>query len=126
MKTTIPNHIRKLSYGLVPDLSTSIEGAFQIPKKYPNGSTIKINVIIDDGATTGWEHASVSIEGMKRLPNWEEMCLVKETFWDAEECVIQFHPPRSVYVDNGPILHLWKQVGKEYETPPTILVGAKY
>lgn len=43
----------------------------------------------------------------------------KDIFWDEEECVVQFHPPRSQYVDTHPYcLHLWKKIGETYETPP--------
>jgi hypothetical protein len=75
----------------------------------------------DEAITEGWEHVSVSTT--HRPPNWQEMCFVKNLFWDAEECVIQFHPPQSVYVNNHPhCLHLWKPpyvIG----LPPEVLVG---
>lgn len=65
----------------------------------------------------GWEHVSV---GMKhRCPTWEEMCIVKNLFWDENECVVQFHPPKKDYVNCHPyVLHLWKRSGAEYELPP--------
>jgi hypothetical protein len=79
-------------------------------------------IIASDGE--GWEHVSVSLRN--RCPNWEEMCHVKSLFWDEEECVMQFHPPKSEYVNMHPYaLHLWKPVGKKIETPPSILVGIK-
>lgn len=56
----------------------------------------------------GWEHVSVSIKDKKpRTPTWDEMCAVKEVFWDHEDAVIQLHPPRSQYVNMQPhTLHL--------------------
>lgn len=70
----------------------------------------------------GWEHVSVSLA--RRCPTWEEMCMVKDIFWGEEECVVQFHPPRSEYVNRHPYcLHLWKKIGEEYETPPKEYVG---
>jgi hypothetical protein len=37
------------------------------------------------------------------------MCWVKWSFFDDEECVVQFHPPQSKYVNRHPfVLHLWK------------------
>lgn len=67
------------------------------------------------GAAAG--HVSVSLP--RRCPTWDEMCLIKDIFWDEEECVVQFHPPRSQYVDTHPYcLHLWKKIGETYETPP--------
>lgn len=79
-------------------------------------------IIASDGA--GWEHVSVS--AAKRVPTWAEMCAVKNMFWDEDDCVVQFHPPKSQYVNNHPhCLHLWRQCGKNQETPPIWTVGIK-
>ncbi|WP_431309684.1 DUF7694 domain-containing protein [Bradyrhizobium iriomotense] len=70
----------------------------------------------------GWEHVSVSIP--RRCPNWQEMCFVKDLFWDEEECVMQLHPPRSEYVNNNRYcLHLWRPTSRAIPTPPSGLVG---
>jgi len=71
-----------------------------------------------------WEHISASVRDPDALvgrrvapetPTWEEMCWLKDAFWDADECVIQFHPPRSEYVNaHQTCLHLWKP---PYPTP---------
>lgn len=54
------------------------------------------------------------------------MCKVKDLFWGEEDCVVQFHPPKSVYVNNHEfVLHLWRKIGSQFETPPGILVGIK-
>lgn len=72
----------------------------------------------------GWEHVSISTK--KRCPNWIEMCFIKDLFWGPEECVVQFHPPKSQYVNNHPFtLHLWKNTLAEWALPPPILVGVK-
>ena len=80
-----------------------------------------------------WEHVSVStwikdaLSGIvrQRLPSWEEMARAKDLFWEAEECVIQFHPPRSVYNDSNPnVLHLWRHPAFPIPVPNPILVGA--
>jgi hypothetical protein len=92
-------------------------GIFYVPYK-----SFELQVIASDGE--GWEHVSVSLRN--RCPNWEEMCHIKDLFWDDEETVVQFHPPKSEYVNEHPnCLHLWKPVGKIIETPPSILVGTK-
>lgn len=105
-------------------------GAFLIP----NGPTGRqLTVIADDGTDRneprqllGWEHVSVSLSKHKpNLPNWIEMDFVKRLFWDDEECVVQFHPPRSQWVNNVPVLHLWRWRGGEFPMPPSLLVGAK-
>lgn len=81
----------------------------------------KIMVIVaSDGE--GWEHVSCSFGD--RTPTWEEMCQVKDLFWGKEDCVLQFHPPKSEYVNmHNYTLHLWRPAGKNPETPPSILVG---
>lgn len=53
----------------------------------------------------GIEHASIQLYA-RRLPTWDEMCEVKDIFWDEEEDVVQVHPRRSVYVNLTEALHL--------------------
>jgi hypothetical protein len=83
--------------------------------------------IIANGAdqdSENWEHVSVSTPG--RPPNWQEMCFVKDLFWDPEEVVMQLHPARSEYVNNHPhCLHLWRPLNATIPTPPSLLVGHK-
>lgn len=75
----------------------------------------------------GWEH--VSINNPRRTPIWDEMCIIKDMFWDAYETVVQYHPPMDTYVNNlNNCLHLWKPIEKysgKLPIPPDILVGAK-
>jgi len=100
-------------------------GAFFV--QGPCGEELKIvasGADADDGVSRGWEHVSVSTR--RRPPNWQEMCFVKDLFWEEEECAIQFHPPRSEYVNNHPhCLHLWGRADGAIPTPPSILVGRK-
>lgn len=92
-------------------------GCFFIPYE-----SFTLMIIASDGE--GWEHVSVSMKN--RTPNWKEMCFVKDLFWEEEDSVVQFHPPKSEYVDNHPnCLHLWKPIKKQIKTPPSILVGFK-
>jgi hypothetical protein len=78
----------------------------------------------DDLQSQGWEHVSVSTR--RRPPNWQEMSFVKDLFWEPEECVVQFHPPRSEYVNNHPhCLHLWRNKNIAFPLPPSVLVGVK-
>lgn len=78
----------------------------------------------DDTESQGWEHVSVSTR--RRVPNWTEMCFVKDLFWEFEECVVQYHPPRSEYVNNHPyVLHLWRNSRTPFPMPPSIFVGLK-
>jgi hypothetical protein len=85
----------------------------------------KLTIIVSDGEGDGWEHVSVSLArpGRARLPNWEEMCWAKNLFWDPEDCVVQFHPPRSELVNNWRVLHLWRSLKQEFPRPPMVAVG---
>jgi hypothetical protein len=70
--------------------------------------------MVSDGE--GWEHVSVSVYrnatdriSLSRCPTWEEMCHVKDLFWEPEEAVIQYHPRRSQYRNlHKYVLHLWR------------------
>ena len=88
----------------------SKSGKFIIPSE--NGR-FKYQVIASvDG---DWDHVSVSLitalgtDFLKRCPKWNEMCFIKDLFFEDEEEVIQFHPKKSEYVNIHPyVLHLWK------------------
>lgn len=106
---------------LASDPSFGMTGAFFVHG--PCGAELKI--IASDATMMevceGWEHVSVSTE--RRPPNWQEMSFVKDLFWGENECILQFHPPRSKYVNNHPFcLHLWKPPF-EVPLPPVGLVG---
>jgi hypothetical protein len=94
-------------------------GTFRISQ-----DTATIWVIVSDGL--GWDHVSVSVidRGKSRVPTWGEMCLVKDLFFEPDECVIQYHPPRAVYVNDSPYaLHLWRPQNVELPMPDPIMVG---
>ena len=71
-----------------------------------------------------WEQVAVflvdgELNDVQRCPTWEEMCFVKELFWDEEDTVLQFHPKRSEYVNYHPyMLHLWKVAFLDHALPP--------
>lgn len=70
---------------------------------------------------TRWDHVSVSLKN--RTPTWEEMAWVKSLFFDDEELVVEFHPPKSKYVNvSVNVLHLWKPLDAEIQLPPSICV----
>lgn len=104
-------------------------GIFQIPNG-PGGRGLV--VMADDGTDKnepeqllGWEHVSVSCVNKKYLPNWAEMDFIKRLFWSDEECVVQFHPPRSRWVNNAQVLHMWRWLGGEFPQPHPLLVGVQ-
>jgi hypothetical protein len=102
-------------------------GCFQIERTFP-GSIGKVQIFIIASNGEGWDHVSVSLRGLndKRCPKWEEMCFIKDLFWDKDETVVQYHPPESEYVNNHKYcLHLWKKQDFEYPLPPSLMVGIK-
>jgi len=99
--------------------SDGMNGAFKFPGRM---RTEDLCVISSDGI--GWEHVSVSL--LSRTPTWDEMCRIKDLFWNDDETVIQYHPAKKDYINQHPFcLHLWKPIGVEILTPPGILVGVK-
>ncbi len=98
-------------------------GAFLMPG--PCGRSLKVIASPGDAhEDIPWEHVSVST--LKSTPNWLEMCFIKDLFWDAEEAVMQLHPPRSTWINNHPYcLHLWRPLKTEIPLPPEIAVGLK-
>lgn len=69
----------------------------------------------------GWEHISISLR--KRVPNWQEMCFIKDLFWDESECAVQYHPPKAQYVNTHPYtLHLWGVCDGSLPMPPIEMV----
>lgn len=95
------------------DASYGNNGAFWVMLKRAQ----KVFVIASD-----WDHVSVSRQD--RVPTWDEMCQIKALFWDGNDCVIQFHPPESDYINNHPnCLHLWRSTAQEMPRPPKWMVG---
>ena len=81
---------------------------------------VRLVCVVSDGLN--WEHVSVEVMA-NRTPTWIEMCMVKNLFWDEEDCVVQFHPPKSEYVNCHPfVLHLWRKTNQNMETPLKSLV----
>lgn len=69
----------------------------------------------------GWDHVSVSHR--KRCPSWEEMCIVKDIFFNKNECCVEYHPAETDYVNLHPYcLHIWKPKDVEFPTPPKYFV----
>lgn len=122
----VPNQYRRSVFGEGPEIGNN--GAFQIPLRavgpppWKDGPPTFVRVIAGDGL--GWEHVSVSLPD--RCPTWDEMCAIKDLFWDPEDCVVQFHPPRSEYVNCHPYcLHLWRPIGVDIPRPAPQLVGPR-
>lgn len=112
----VPEKCRVTTGRFASDASYGNNGFFLVMLKHAQ----TVRVICSD--EFGWEHVSVSRQD--RCPTWDEMCQVKDLFWDEEDCVVQYHPPKSEYVSNHPYcLHLWRPVGVDLPRPPAFMVG---
>lgn len=108
----------------VSDASYGANGFFIFPHYRINGYQLRCQC--SDGM--GWEHVSITVAPMgknaTRCPTWEEMCWIKDQFWEKSECVVQYHPPESEYVSMHHFcLHLWKPTEIELPLPQSIMVG---
>jgi len=124
----VPNDFRIRTGKLQSDNSYGNNGAFNVYLKEKECGYY-CQCIASDGE--GWEHVSMTIcnanvQGLTFTPSWKEMCFIKDIFWDAEDCVVQFHPPKSEYINNHKnVLHLWRPTGYNIMTPPSIMIGIK-
>lgn len=115
MKQQLPEQYQKMKFGG--------GGAFAIPRI--GKKTGEYYMVL---ATTGlgWDHVSVSIPSERRCPTWEEMCYIKDLFFEPEECAVQYHPSKKDYVNNHPYcLHIWRCQSIEIPKPDPSLVGIK-
>lgn len=89
---------------------------------YDKKSRCHLNFIMSWGA--GFEHCSVSLP--TRCPSWEQMCAIKELFWEDDEVCMQLHPAKKDYINNHQYcLHIWRPINEEIPMPPSIMVGLK-
>lgn|SRR5262245_49217009 len=88
-------------------------GIFRIPM---NGIHLLCMVGLPD-EDVPWEHVSVS--GRKRVPNWYEMCAIKDLFWREDETVMQLHVPPTLHINyHQHTLHLWRPINAVIPLPP--------
>ena len=106
---------------LISDKSFGNNGLFLVSRKQRY-----FRLKVSDGG--GWDHVSISmndLNGMpvKKYPSWDDMCFIKDLFWDKSEVVLQYHPEEKDYVNLHPYcLHLWKPQGDTIPTPPIFMV----
>jgi hypothetical protein len=117
----VPNQYRIRTGKMGSDDSIGNYGAFSWEK-----DGVEFFVIASGGTDDyKWEHVSVHVieDGEDQTPTWEEMCYVRDLFWGDDQCVVQYHPPKSDYVNcHQHTLHLWRPVGMDLPRPPKILV----
>lgn len=109
-----PEHFRYCTPYIPPHHTGDPFGYFRIPIG-------EIIFFVMASTDENWDHVSVS--SVFGTPNWNDMCHIKGLFWDPEETVVQFHPPKSEYVNIAEnCLHLWRWRGGEFPRPPKHLV----
>lgn len=116
MTFRVPEKYRVREGRLGSNASFGCNGAFEVPLKHGQ------RVFVIASNLMGWEHVSVSRRD--RPPLWDEMCQIKALFWEEDDCVVQYHPPRSDYVNEHPnCLHLWRPTAEALPRPPKLMVG---
>lgn len=122
MRTVLPDQLERGRIRNGEYASTQLDGPFGA--FVVRGSSNVDLRIISSGAWRQyqWEHVSVSLKN--RCPNWDEMCFVKDLFWNEDEVVMQLHPAKKDYVNYHPFcLHMWKPIAAEIPLPPRFMVG---
>lgn len=100
----------------LPGLFTEYMRAYQFPLSNKN-----LLCVITSTDGKKWEHVSVSgldAQGNGYTPSWDEMCFIKDQFFDAEQVAIQIHPKKSEYVNSHKnCLHLWRDITGSFDLP---------
>ena len=108
-----PNHLEQYRVAVMGDEGDACNGFLMIK---PKGLAVQFS----DGG--GWEHVSVSRKS--KVPSYEDLCWIKEQFWNNRDTVMQLHVPKKDHVNVHPYcLHLWRPTDQEIPRPPGIMVG---
>lgn len=100
------------------DESFGNNGLFRVPLETRKKQRL-FKVLCGEGL--GWEHVSVSLPD--RCPTWDEMCKIKDLFWNEEDLVVQYHPPKTQYKNiHNYCLHMWRPMTDVIPSPPSMLV----
>lgn len=115
----------KTKHPYIPDSVLSGNNGFFLFPHY-RINDYEIRCMVSDGM--GWEHVSVTVshknKDSSRCPTWEEMCWVKDMFWNESDVVVQYHPAKKDYISMHPYcLHLWKPIGVLLPTPDPLMIG---
>ena len=133
MRTEVPKELElaRIRKGpLASDESYGLQGYFTLyVGQHPAGfDTI---YCIQSSNRHGWDHVSCyaiyfDYENNKRarIMGWMEMEYIRSLFFEDDEWVIQYSPPREKRVNVHPyVLHMWRPHDGELATPPQWMVG---
>ncbi len=107
-------------------------GIFRVPVVQSTGGYPKMLVIVSryvEGnqkldANYPWNHVSASLPN--KCPTWEDMCKLKDLFFEPHEVAMQLHPAQSDNISNHSYcLHIWEPVNDIIPMPPSAMVGDK-
>ena len=108
-----PNHLEKYRVAVGGDEGDACNGFLMIKSR-------GLAVQFSDGG--GWEHVSVSRKS--KVPSYDDLCWIKDQFWNNRDTVMQLHVPKKDHVNVHPwCLHLWRPLDQEIPRPPGIMVG---
>lgn len=84
MSFHVPDGYRIRHGSMASNTEYGNNGAFEIPRT----SHSHYVAIASDGM--GWEHVSARLvdNGKNKIPAWEDMCRIKDIFWDEEDVVM--------------------------------------
>lgn len=123
MPLKVPHEKFRVTDGpMASSASDGPNGYFIIPIRY------KCTACIQVSNGLGWEHVSMYVidKNRDRTPTWEEMCIIKDRFWEPEDVAVQYHPAKSQYVNNHPhVLHMWRPTVDVLPVPDPALVGIR-
>jgi hypothetical protein len=101
----------------ITEINIGTNGGYCALKLFPKSKLVAVVFSWGDG----WDHVSASYAN--RCLTWEEMCLIKSTFFNEDETVIQYHPAKDDYIDNHHYtLHLWRPQKEKIPIPPKYMV----
>ena len=98
---------------MLPVVWKQIKSPVPKQKAYEN-SLRSLYVIVTEEKYDGdwWRHISVSHPNA--IPNWKEMCMVKDLFIGKDKKAIQIHPLKGEYYNLHPnVLHLWCNLDRD-------------
>lgn len=86
-----------------------VENRFDGSKYLNARSRMAVIASVEEHDGQRWLHVSCSFPD--RLPSWDDLKMVKETFIGREALALQVLPPETEYVNLHPYcLHLWARI----------------
>lgn len=102
----LPDHIPGWREMPSPFAALGVDREYSRAYVHPGGLRVIVSAALQLGRQR-WLHVSVSHRG-NRLPQWREMCAVKDAFCGPGSTAYQVHPPQDKHISiHDKVLHLW-------------------